>query len=103
MGLGAARQGVQEILSLFQHAQGDPQGFLDPLGLTGEQRQRGEGMSGVTAVTQAGPGIDLPELWSVGWRGRVAIWRASLAMIRDHQHDPPVALREVAEPELSAD
>ena len=27
----------------------------------------------------------------------------TLAMIRDHQHDPPVALREVAEPELSAD
>jgi O-antigen ligase len=28
--------------------------------------------------------IDLPELWAVGWGGRIAIWRASLEMIRDN-------------------
>lgn len=50
------------------------------------RRGRVLGVAGVFVVAAAAlfPLIDVSELWTVGWNGRIAIWRASFSMIRDN-------------------
>ncbi len=41
-------------------------------------------VGGLVALAASLAVVDVRELWRVGWLGRIAIWRGSFAIIRDH-------------------
>src|SRR4051812_29251184 len=55
------RHCIQQILPLFKHSQGNPEGLLDSLRLTDEQSVRREGMSRMAAIPLEAFVLYLPE------------------------------------------